>query len=136
MARKLRIQYPGAIYHVMNREDPAENIFRDDADRKRCLSTLADCCEKTAWQVHSFCLISNHFRLVIETPNANLVAGIKGFLGTYTKRYNARHKVFGHLFSGRDKALLVDGSGMGCLAHLISQSQCEQSAPAQRALGI
>lgn len=97
MARKLRIQYPGALYHVMNRGAHSEDIFRDDADRSRFLSTLADCCQKTAWQVHNFCLMSNHFPLVIETPNTNLVAGMKWLLGTYTQRYNARHKVFGHL---------------------------------------
>lgn len=115
MARKLRIQYPGAIYHVMNRGDHSEDIFRDDSDRDRFVRTLQECCEKTAWQVHTFCLMSNHFHLVVETPNANLVAGMKWLLGTYTKRFNGRYKVFGHLFSGRYKALLVDGSGTGYL---------------------
>ncbi len=115
MARKLRIQYPNAIYHVMSRGDHSEEIFRDDTDRHRFLSTLGECCQKTGWQVHSFCLMSNHFHFVIETPNANLVAGMKWLLGTYTKRYNGRHKLFGHLFSGRYKALLVDGSGTGYL---------------------
>ena len=115
MARKLRIQYPGAIYHVMNRGDHSEDIFRDDSDRDRFVRTLQECCEKTAWQAHSFCLMSNHFHLVVETPNANLIAGMKWLLGTYTKRFNSRYKVFGHLFSGRYKALLVDGSGTGYL---------------------
>jgi putative transposase len=115
MARKLRIQYPGAIYHVMNRGDHSEDIFRDDSDRDRFVRTLQECCEKTAWQVHSFCLMSNHFHIVIETPNANLVEGMKWLLGTYTKRFNSRYRVFGHLFSGRYKALVVDGSGTGYL---------------------
>ena len=115
MARKLRIQYPGAIYHVMNRGDRQEPIFGDDRDRQRFLETLTEACEKTGWQVHAFCLMSNHFHLVVETPQPNLVAGMKWFLGAYTSRYNRRHKEFGHLFSGRYKALVVDGSGSGYL---------------------
>jgi REP element-mobilizing transposase RayT len=115
MARKVRVQYPGAIYHVMNRGDHRESIFCDDNDRHLFLSTLEEACEKTSWQVHSFCLMSNHFHLVIETPNANLVAGMKWLLGVYTARFNRRRKLFGHLFSGRYKALIVDGSGNGYL---------------------
>src|SRR5438045_1145285 len=115
MARKLRIQYAGAIYHVINRGDRREAIFADDQDRRRFLSTLGEACEKTSWQVHAFCLMPNHFHLVLETPQSNLVAGMKWFLGTYTSRHNRRHKEFGHLFSGRYKALPVDGSGNGYL---------------------
>lgn len=109
------MQYPGAIYHVLNRGDRREPIFRDDADRGRFLETLAETCIKTGWQVHAWCLMPNHFHLVVETPQANLVAGTKWFLGTYTSRFNRRHRLVGHLFSGRYKALLVDGSGNGYL---------------------
>src|SRR5579859_7774614 len=70
---------------------------------------------KTGWQIHSFCLMSNHFHVVMETPSANLVEGMKWFLGVYTRRFNRRQKVFGHMFSGRYKALLVEGSGNGYL---------------------
>jgi REP element-mobilizing transposase RayT len=115
MPRALRIEYPGAIYHVMNRGDRREPIFCDDPDHKRFLGTLAEACAKTDWQVHAFCLMRNHFHLVVETPNANLVAGMRWFLSTYTARFNRRHKLFGHLFSGRYKALIVDGSGNGYL---------------------
>jgi REP element-mobilizing transposase RayT len=115
MARKLRVQYPGAIYHVMNRGDRREPIFKDDQDRRRFLETLGEACDKTSWQVHVYCLMGNHFHLVVETPKANLVAGMKWFLGTYTSRFNRRHKLFGHLFSGRYKSLIVDGSGDGYL---------------------
>jgi putative transposase len=115
MPRQLRIEYPGAIYHVMNRGDHREPIFGDDADRMRFLETLGEVCAKTDWQVHAYCLMANHFHLVVETPNANLVAGMKWFLGTYTSRFNRRHKLFGHLFSGRYKSLVVDGSGNGYL---------------------
>jgi len=113
MARKLRVEYEGAIYHVMNRGDRREAIFKDDQDREQFLATLGEGCGKTDWQVHAFCLMPNHFHLVLETPRANLVTGMKWFLGTYTGRFNRRHKLFGHLFSGRYKALIVDGSGTG-----------------------
>jgi putative transposase len=100
---------------VMNRGEHQESIFRDDDDCRLFLSTLEEACQKTAWQIHSFCLMSNHFHLVIETPGANLVPGMKWFLGVYTARFNRKRKVFGHLFSGRYKALPVDGSGNGYL---------------------
>ena len=115
MARKLRVEYPGAVYHVMNRGDRREAIFRTDQDRVMFLETLAEASQKTGWQVHALCLMPNHFHLVLETPGANLVAGMKWFLGTYTARFNRHHKLFGHLFSGRYKSLIVDGSGTGYL---------------------
>ena len=115
MARKLRVEYAGAIYHVMNRGDRREEIFKDDPDRERFLVTLGEVCVKTGWQIHALCLMPNHFHLVVETPQGNLVAGMKWLLGTYTARFNRRHKLFGHLFSGRYKALIVDGSGTGYL---------------------
>ncbi|MCU0770459.1 MAG: transposase [Verrucomicrobia bacterium] len=99
----------------MNRGDRREPIFKGDADRELFLATLGECCEKTGWRIHAFCLMTNHFHLVVETPRGNLVAGMKWFLGTYTARFNRRHKLFGHLFSGRYKALAVDGSGGGYL---------------------
>ena len=80
VARKLRVEYPGAVYHVMNRGDRREDIFRTDQDRALFVDTLAEACGKTGWQVHAFCLMPNHFHLVLETPNANLVAGMKWFL--------------------------------------------------------
>ena len=111
MPRQLRIEYPGAIYHVLNRGDRHEPIFNDDADRQRFLDTLGEACAKTGWQIHAWCLMGNHFHLVLETPQANLVAGMKWFLGTYTSRFNRRHKLSGHLFGGRYKSLIVDGNG-------------------------
>jgi REP element-mobilizing transposase RayT len=115
MARKLRIQYPGAIYQVMNRGDRRERIYKDTKDYECFLQTLAEACAKASWQVHAFCLMPNHFHLVIETPQPTLVAGMKWLLGTYTGRFNRRHREFGHLFSGRYKALIVDGSRDGYL---------------------
>lgn len=115
MARKLRIEYPGAIYHVMNRGDRREPIYKDAKDYECFLQTLAAACTKANWQVHAYCLMPNHFHLVLETPEPTLVAGMKWLLGTYTGRFNRRHRQFGHLFSGRYKALLVDGSRNGYL---------------------
>lgn len=115
MPRKLRVECPGAIYHLMNRGDRLEPIFKEDRDRILFLTTLGECCEKSGWGIHAYCLMPNHFHLVAETPRANLVAGMKWFLGTYTARFNRRHQLFGHLFGGRYKALVVDGSGDGYL---------------------
>jgi REP element-mobilizing transposase RayT len=115
MARQLRVEYPGAIYHVMNRGDRREPIFKDDKDRQCFVRTLAEACERSGWQVHAYCLMPNHFHLVLETPQPTLVAGMKWFLGAYTGRFNRRHKLAGHVFSGRYKSLIVDGSGSGYL---------------------
>jgi putative transposase len=115
MARQLRIQYAGAVYHVMNRGDRGEAVFKDERDYELFLETLAQACGKAGWQVHAYCLMSNHFHLVVETPQPTLVDGMKWLLGTYTGRFNRRHQQFGHLFSGRYKALVVDGSGDGYL---------------------
>ena len=82
MARKLRVEYPGAVYHVMNRGDRWEPIFRDDEDRQRFLDTLAQACGKTGWKVHAICLMPNHFHLVVETPHGNLVARMNEPIGT------------------------------------------------------
>ena len=83
MARKLRIQYAGAIYHVMNRGGRREAIFEDDKDRGRLLETLTEACEKTGWQAYEYCLMGNHFHMVIETPQPNLVVGMKWLLGNW-----------------------------------------------------
>lgn len=99
----------------MNRGDRREPIFQDDADRLRFIETLGEACVRSGWQVHAYCLMPNHFHLAVETPQPTLVAGMKWFVGTYTGRFNRRHKQFGHLFSGRYKSLIVDGSGSGYL---------------------
>jgi REP element-mobilizing transposase RayT len=115
MARRLRLEYPGAIYHVMSRGDRREAIFRDDSDRELFLTTLGEGCRKTDWRVHACCLLGNHFHLVVETPKGNLVAGMKWLLGTYTARFNRRHRLSGHLFGGRYKSLVVDARSPGYL---------------------
>src|SRR5260370_20764968 len=87
----------------------------DDVDRHDLLKTLAEACQKAEWQVHAFCLMGNHYHLVLERPNANLVAGMAWLQSTYTIRLNNRHKLTGHVLSGRYKAQLVEGSGNGYL---------------------
>ena len=109
MARPLRIQYPGAVYHVMARGNHGQGIFQDDRDRQCFLETLGEACEKTGWRIHAYVLMSNHYHLLVETPEGNLVEGMKWVQGAYTQRYNSRHKLFGHLFQGRYKAVIVDG---------------------------
>ena len=99
----------------MNRGDHQEAIFKDEEDRRCFVKTLGEVCGKTDWQVHAVCLMTNHFHLVLETPKGNLVKGMQWFLSTYTARFNRRHKIFEHLFSGRYQALIVDGSGNGYL---------------------
>ena len=93
MPRPLRIQFPGAIYHLMNRGDRRESIFHDDQDRHCFLDTLGEACEKTGWQLHAWCLMGNHFHLVAETPQVNLIAGMNWFLGTYTSASYVSHLV-------------------------------------------
>jgi REP element-mobilizing transposase RayT len=99
----------------MSRGDRGENIFLNDVDRQDFIKTLAETCQKTGFEVHAYCLMSNHFHLVVETPNANLVAGMAWLQSTYTIRLNHRHRLFGHVFSGRYKSILVDGGNRGYL---------------------
>ncbi|MDQ2947623.1 MAG: transposase [Acidobacteriota bacterium] len=115
MPRPLRIEYEGACYHVVSRGDRREDIFRDDGDRTEFMRTLGEACAKTGWQVHAYCLMRNHFHLVVETPQPNLSLGMKWLLGTYTQRFNRRHRVWGHLFGGRYKAQLIDRRSAGYL---------------------
>jgi putative transposase len=115
MPRKLRLEYPGAMYHLMSRGDQREDIFLDDVDRHDFIKSLAEACQKTGWQVHAYCLMRNHYHVVLETPNANLVCGMAWLQSTYTIRLNHRHKLTGHVLSGRYKAQLVEGSGNGYL---------------------
>jgi putative transposase len=108
MARKLRVEYEGAIYHVVSRGDRRQEIFLDDDDRERFLGTLGEVCERTGWLLHAYVLMGNHYHWLLETPKANLVAGMQWFQTTYTIRFNRRHRLDGHLFQGRYKAVLVE----------------------------
>ena len=92
MARKLRVEYPGAIYHLRKRGERGESIFKDDEDRQRFLGTLGEACVKTGWQVHAYCLMSNHFHLVIETKNVSVPAIVEFWLRT--RRVLRRYRSF------------------------------------------
>ena len=110
MARKARVEFAGAVYHVLDRGDRREPIFKDDTDRRRFLETLGEVCQRTGWRVHAYVLMSNHYHFLLETPQANLVAGMRWFQTTWTMRFNARHRLSGHLFQGRYKSVVVDSS--------------------------
>jgi REP element-mobilizing transposase RayT len=99
----------------VSRGDRKKDIYETDVDRQDFLKTLAEASAKTGFQVHAYCLMSNHFHLVVETPNANLVEGMRWLLSAYTIRLNHRNRLFGHVFCGRYKALVVEGSGTGYL---------------------
>jgi REP element-mobilizing transposase RayT len=116
MARKLRLEYAGAVYHVMNRGNRQQAIFRTDEDRKCFLGALGEVCERTGWKVHAYVLMGNHYHLLLETPEPNLTAGMQWLQGTYTKRFNAVHREWGHLFQGRYKAIPVESDGEYFLA--------------------
>ena len=119
MPRQVRIEFPGAHYHVMARGDRREDIYLDDGDREMFLATLAAACNKTGWRLHAYVLMSNHYHLLIETPEANLVNGMGWLQGTYTARFNSRHNLRGHVFGGRYKAVLVEAGGGEYFATLI-----------------
>ncbi|WFB37179.1 transposase [Kiritimatiellota bacterium B12222] len=107
MPRALRVQYPGAHYHAMCRGNNGQDIFIDDDGRRLFLSTLDEVCGQTGWMIHAYVLMSNHYHLLLETPEANLVDGMKWFQGTYTQRFNAMFKRRGHLYQGRYKAIPI-----------------------------
>ena len=116
MPRKMRVQYHGAMYHVISRGDQRDDIFFNDVDRYDFIKTLAEACLKTDWPVHAFCLMKNHYHLVIETPNANLAAGMAWLQSAYTIRLNNRHKLTGHFLSGRYKAQIGEAAAMATCA--------------------
>ena len=108
MARPLRIEFSGALFHVTSRGDRREAIFEDDADRQLFLQILAEVVNRFNWVCHAYCLMTNHFHLLIETPDANLSQGMRHLNGVYTQASNRRHQRTGHLFQGRFKGILVD----------------------------
>jgi len=113
MSRKPRIEYKGAVYHVMNRGDRGGKVFKDKLDYELFLHAMEEVCERTGWRIHSFVLLPNHFHWLLETPEANLVAGMKWFLGAYSQRFNNRHGQRGHVFQGRYKAVVIEAESGG-----------------------
>lgn len=107
MARPLRIEFDGALYHVTSRGNERRAAFRDDTDRGLFLNTLAQVTERFHWICHAYCLMTNHYHLIIETPDGNLSRGMRQLNGVYTQAFNKRHHRVGHLFQGRFKGILV-----------------------------
>lgn len=108
MSRPIRIEFSDALYHVTARGDRREDIFEDDEDRQMFLSTLEQVIAQFNWLCHAWCLMDNHYHLMIQTPDGNLSKGMRQLNGVYTQSSNRRHRRVGHLFQGRFKAILVD----------------------------
>jgi REP element-mobilizing transposase RayT len=109
MSRSIRIEYPHAIYHVTSRGNAQADIYKNDSDRLMFLETLAQVVKRFGWVCHAYCLMGNHYHLMIETPLANLGQGMRQLNGVYTQRFNRNHKRVGHVFQGRYKAIIIDG---------------------------
>jgi REP-associated tyrosine transposase len=107
VARPLRIEYPGAVYHVTSRGNEKKVIFKNDQDRRMLLTLLHRINMRYHWVCHAYCLMDNHYHLVIETPEGNLSLGMRQLNGVYTQWFNQRHDRVGHLFQGRYKAILI-----------------------------
>ncbi len=108
MSRPLRLEFPGAVYHVTARGNAGQAIFADDADRVRFLELLGREVEQQRWRCHAYCLMGNHHHLLLETPEANLGRGMARLNMAYSQWFNRRHRQGGHLFQGRYKAILVE----------------------------
>ncbi len=111
MTRPLRLEFPGAVYHLTARGDRREDIFLDEADRQAFLGLLAKEIRQQRWHLYAYCLMSNHYHLLVETPEGNLVAGMRRLNGVYTQAFNRRHDRDGHVLQGRYKSILVDKDG-------------------------
>ena len=108
MARPLRLEFAGALYHLTARGDRQEPIFLNDNDRRKFLELLGKEVKQQHWICYAYCLMDNHYHLLIETPQPNLVVGMRRLNGVYTQAFNRRRKRPGHVFQGRYKSILVD----------------------------
>jgi putative transposase len=108
MARPLRLEFAGALYHVTARGEGHKAIFGDDADRRAFLDVLGTVVEDFNWLCHAYCLMRNHYDLLVETPDGNLAKGMRQLNGVYTQRSNRRHRTAGHILQGRYKAIVVE----------------------------
>lgn len=108
MARQLRIQFPGALYHITHRGNERKSIFLDNKDKEIFLDLLSFVIDRFGWRCHAYVLMPNHYHFLIETPIANLSRGMMQLNSIYTQRFNRRHKRVGHLFQGRFKSYLVE----------------------------
>jgi REP element-mobilizing transposase RayT len=108
MTRPIRIELSGGLYHVTSRGDGREDIYLNDADRETWLEVLGEVCTRYNWICHAWCQMSNHYHILIETPEANLAKGMRQLNGVYTQRFNRNHERVGHVYQGRYKAIMVE----------------------------
>ena len=108
MARPLRIEYAGAVYHVTSRGNARQAIYLDDKDRLRFLEILQQVVDRFNWLCHAYCLMGNHYHLLVETVDPTLSRGMRHLNGVYTQAFNRRHRQVGHVFQGRFKAILLE----------------------------
>lgn len=108
MSRTLRIEYPGAVYHVQSEGNRGDAIYLDDEDRETFLRTFQEAARRSGWTVYAYALMANHYHILFQTARANLVDGMKWLQTAYTQRFNARHRMRGHLFAGRYHAMVVE----------------------------
>ncbi|MFM4757719.1 REP-associated tyrosine transposase [Aeromonas caviae] len=108
MSRPLRLEFAGALYHITARGNERKAIYLDEADFELFLDTLDAVCYQHNWVIHAYCLMNNHYHLLLETPDANLSKGMRQLNGVFTQAMNKKHHRVGHLFQGRYKAILVD----------------------------
>ena len=120
MARKLRLEFPGAVYHVINRGNYRRDVFAAEKTKAAFERCLIQACVRSGWTLHAYVVMRNHYHLALETPNGNLVIGMQWLEATFANRFNRMRGEHGHLFQGRYKALLVDeGSSLGPLCDYI-----------------
>ncbi|MFT7528715.1 MAG: putative transposase [Arenicella sp.] len=108
MARPLRIEFAGALYHITSRGNGREDIYVSDSDRRMWLEVFGEVCRRFNWVCHAYCLMGNHYHLLVETPESNLSLGMRQLNGVYTQRFNRSQNRVGHVFQGRYKAILVE----------------------------
>ena len=122
MARKLRLEYPGACYHIINRGNYRRDLFATDGAKAAFQACLFEACARSAWHLHAFVVMRNHYHLALETPEGNLVAGMQWLQATFASRFNRLRDERGHLFQGRYKAIVVEEglpfAGVAAYVHL------------------
>jgi len=130
MTRPLRIEYPGAVYHITARGNARQDIFLDDEDREEFLELVALVVERFNWLCHAYCLMTNHYHLLVETGDPTLSRGMRHLNGVYTQRFNRHHGRAGHIFQGRYKAILVEKE-----AHLLELARYVVLNPVRAKMG-
>ena len=134
MARPIRVEFAGAVYHVMARGNERREIYRDDEDRRRFLETVGEAATQFGLRVHAYCLMPNHYHVLVGTPRGNLSRAMGWLQATYTARFNARHRRRGHLFQGRFKAQVIDADEYG--RWLVEYTHLNPVRPRQRGRSI